>query len=268
MKYSTILIIWFSLFGNLSGSWEQGRLSIIPEYDQNHITILFSAVRSSTFLEDEIRFSVPDNVDSVAYIKKRDDGKLEFILYPTYKDSGLNWAKIRLEAREFAFMINTQKFNNFGNRDFNYEISFSHPITDLFLEIQEPLAATNFSYSGFTGKKNIDENGISTYSTNLVDILPNENIMVALSYNNIRGETTQNILSELTLKSEEESSIKINRHKLYIWEPIITIGVISLFTIFIMIFIENNSLKLDYCSNCSQRIKDKSNYCPKCGEKL
>jgi len=272
MKFNWIFIINFVLCKTLIGDMGNGRMSIIPEYDQNHITILFSAVVLDTSIQNEISFSIPNDVDSVAYIKKKDNGELQFIFQPTYKKDGLNWAQITTENNEFAFMINTKKFSNLVNRSFSYVISFSHPFRDLLLEIQEPLAAEDFSYSGFNGEKNIDENGISTYTTSLVDIAPNDYKLITLSYNNKLEKTTQSILSELSLNSEEhlkpESSKKINRHKLYIWEPIIVLGVITLFTMLIMIFFENNSSELYYCSNCLQKMHHKNNFCPKCGEKI
>ena len=72
MKFNWIFIINFVLCKTLIGDMGNGRMSIIPEYDQNHITILFSAVVLDTSIQNEISFSIPNDVDSVAYIKKKD----------------------------------------------------------------------------------------------------------------------------------------------------------------------------------------------------
>ena len=63
------------------------RMSIVPEYEQNLTTILFSIQRINIDKQNDFSFTLPNDVDSVFIIDKTNDGKLLFnsILYDKTK---------------------------------------------------------------------------------------------------------------------------------------------------------------------------------------
>jgi len=173
---------------------------------------------------------------------------------------------------EFAFMINSTKFPEPGNRHFEYSLSFSEVIGEFNLEIQEPLPAENFEYSGFQGEKEQDAHGQTTHSIQWQNILENETKLISISYSNSRGLTTRSALAELMTLSQKEDLPKqpinkIKRHKLYIWEPLIALAVVTLFIAIIMMVYQNGKTNSLTCHNCGQKRTRLDNFCSGCGEK-
>lgn len=264
-------IICLSWVGLLNADLSHGRMSIIPEYDQNMVTILFSGHRADSLNNLPFLFSVPDDVDSVSLIKTKADGNLDFIIVTTEKKKGQKWVSVPETLVEFAFMINSSKFPNPGERQFEYRLSFSEIITHLNLEIQEPIAAENFSYSGFLGESSKDPHGQITHSIQW-DLIEMDKInTISFSYLNPRGLTTRSALTELMAISQQKDKPvikpkKIKRYKLYIWEPLIALGVVSIFIALVLMYSKNQTPNL-LCSFCGQKINPSDKFCPKCGEK-
>jgi hypothetical protein len=258
---------------HLRGDLSHGRMSIIPEYDQNNVTILFSGHRLDETQKMPFYFTVPLDVDSVSLIKTNTNGELDFVLIPTRLIKDLKWVEVSPDLNEFAFMINSTKFTEPGNRHFEYSLSFSEVIGEFNLEIQEPLPAENFEYSGFQGEKEQDAHGQTTHSIQWQNILENETKLISISYSNSRGLTTRSALAELMTLSQKEDLPnkqpinKIKRHKLYIWEPLIALAVVTLFIVIIMMVYQNGKTNSLTCHNCGQKRTRLDNFCSGCGEK-
>lgn len=250
-----------------------GRLSIIPEYDQNRVTILFSGHRTDQFNQELFLFSVPHDVDSVSLISTKSDGRLEFITELTMEKNGLKWVKVSKDMIEFAYMINSSKYENSGERNFEYEISFSEKVQSLNLEIQQPLSAENFSYTGFNGETSDDAHGQINHTVKLESIDAFQKRLISFSYLNRRGLTTRGVLADLMNLSQQKESIdvprkKIKRHKLYSWEPIIALGIVTLFIALILFKNRNHQLRHhNHCSQCGQQLNLADKFCAECGEK-
>jgi hypothetical protein len=169
-------------------------------------------------------------------------------------------------------MINSTRFTEPGNRHFEYFLSFSEVIGEFNLEIQEPLPAENFEYSGFQGEKAQDAHGQTTHSIQWQNILENETKLISISYSNYRGLTTRSALAELMTLSQKKDLPKqpinkIKRHKLYIWEPLIALAVVTLFIAIIMMVYQNGKTNSLTCHNCGQKRTRLDNFCSGCGEK-
>ena len=67
----------FLIISHLFGM-DNGRLSIIPEYDYNGVTLLFSGQRDSTDIGRLQSVTVPANTDSVFLIITDDDKNIYF----------------------------------------------------------------------------------------------------------------------------------------------------------------------------------------------
>jgi hypothetical protein len=272
MRFSTFLIFIIGavrLFGDLN----HGRMSIIPEYDQNMVTILFSGHRESVTQNNTFLFTVPSDVDSVSQIKTNPKGELEFVLISTRFIKGLNWVEVPKGLDEFAFMINSTKFPEPGNRYFEYELSFSETVIELDFEIQEPLAAENFEYTGFKGESSQDAHGQTIHSIQWTNIPQNNVHMITFSYMNTRGLTTRSTLNELMKLSQPDVQVeippqKIKRHSLYIWEPMIALAVVSLFTMLVLNYYQNGKARNLNCLNCGNKLSELDKFCPECGEKI
>ena len=102
------------------------------------------------------------------------------------------------------------------------------------------ISCKNFSYSGFFGKESEDSEGIISHKTILRDIPANLERKIRLSYQNNSGLNTNQILGEKIIekgKSDNKAignKKKIKRHKLYTWEPILTLIVITIIAYFIV----------------------------------
>ena len=271
MRFSTF-ILFILMVVHLRGDLSHARMSIIPEYDQNNVTILFSGHRLDETQKMPFFFTVPLDVDSVSLIKTNTNGELDFVLIPTRLIKDLKWVEVSPNLNEFAFMINSTKFPEPGNRHFEYSLSFSEVIGEFNLEIQEPLPAENFEYSGFQGAKEQDAHGQTTHSIQWQNILENETKLISISYSNSRGLTTRSALAELMTLSQKEDPPKqpinkIKRHKLYIWEPLIALAVVTLFIAIIMMVYQNGKTNSLTCHNCGQKRTRLDNFCSGCGEK-
>ena len=272
MRFSTFILFILGVV-NIKGDLSHGRMSIIPEYDQNNVTILFSGHRADDTPKIAFLFTVPLDVDSVSLIKSNANGELDFVLIPARLIKDLKWVEVSPDLNEFAFMINSTKFSKPGNRHFEYSLSFSEMIGEFNFEIQEPLPAENFEYSGFQGEKKQDAHGQTIHSIQWKNILENETKLISISYSNSRGLTTRSALAELMTLSQKEGIPKqpinkIKRHKLYIWEPLVALLVVTLFIAIIMMVYQNGKTNSLTCHNCGQKRTRLDNFCSGCGEKF
>jgi hypothetical protein len=148
-------------------------------------------------------------------------------------------------------------------------------IGEFNFEIQEPLPAENFEYSGFQGEKTQDAHGQTTHSIQWKNILENETKLISISYSNSRGLTTRSALAKLMTLSQKDAlpkqqsiNKKIKRHKLYIWEPLLALLVVTLFIAIIMMVYQNDKTNSLTCHNCGQKRTRLDNFCSGCGEKI
>ncbi|MBT3501453.1 MAG: zinc ribbon domain-containing protein [Candidatus Marinimicrobia bacterium] len=272
MKISTITLLLIGVV-SLKGDLKHGRMSIIPEYDQNLVTILFSGHRLDSESTVPFQFTVPDDVDSVSFIQNKSGGELDFIQIPTQLINNQKWVEVSSTLPEFAFMINSTEFNEPGNRHFEYNLIFSEKIIEFNLEIMEPLAAENFTYDGFDGETSKDAHGQTTHLVQWTNISANDAKSISLSYLNARGLSTKSVLAELMGRSQKEMRPtmpveKVKRHKLYIWEPLIALSVVSVLIIIILLNVKNKNESNMNCSNCGSKIKSSGKFCPNCGGQL
>ena len=272
MRFSTFIIFIIGAV-RLLGDLNHGRMSIIPEYDQNIVTILFSGHREGVTKNNPFLFTVPSDVDSVSLIKTNPNGELDFVLISARFIKGLNWVEVPNGLDEFAFMINSTKFPEPGNRYFEYELSFSETVVEFDFEIQEPLAAENFEYAGFKGESSQDAHGQTSHSIQWTNIPQNNVHMISISYTNSRGLTTSSALNELMKLSQADVQVekppqKIKRHNLYIWEPMVAVAVVTLFTILVLNYYQSGMARNFNCLNCGNKLNELDKFCPECGEKI
>jgi hypothetical protein len=272
MRIFTCFLFLFGVM-HLKGEMKHGRMSIIPEYDQNMVTILFSGHRPVDLPDTPFLFTVPLDVDTVSLIRTNPDGELDFIQVPTQEINEFKWVAIPLGLVEFAFMINSTKFIDPGDRHFEYDLSFSEKVGEFDLEIQEPLAAENFNYTGFQGQSAQDAHGQTTHAIQWTNIPANEIRSISMSYLNSRGLTTRSALAEIMALTQQQGQPdkpvkKIKRHRLYIWEPLIALGVVTVFTIIVMHYFHHGKTRNFNCSNCGHKLNPYDKFCPGCGKEI
>ena len=233
-RYFIILMVSTQLFGELN----HGRLSIIPEYDRNAVTILISGHKkdaSNSFL-----LSLPADVDSVSLIQSKAQGELAFISLPIITKGSINWVETPTDKSDFAIMVLTKPFKSAGHRHFDYDLQFSTTVETIDIEVQEPMGATSFNLSGFDGEKTQDPHGQTTHQALLTQVASGNIIPIRLEYENPQGKTTRDILQEMMSMSQQQQSKpiqpnqKVKRHQLYVWEPLMAVGVLTLLIILVM----------------------------------
>ena len=266
--YSLYLLILLSyLYGMNSG-----RMSIIPEYDYNGVTILISGQRDSTNKGKLLSVTVPATTDSVLRIFTDNNNEIYFEPQNIVVRNGHRWIDFPPEIDRYSFMIKTRSFSGSGRRNFNYDLIFSFPVSNLLLEIQQPLGSKNFSHSESEATVESDQHGMRSYTVKLSQIPANEPREIWIKYDNSRGITSLALLAEMMstvpqVEKEVEPKNSIIRHKLYILEPLIALAVVTIIIAAILILLKEK-LMTKTCLNCSQRIAAKDKFCPNCGNKI
>lgn len=245
------------------------RISIVPEYEENLTTILLSLERINIDKKNNFSLTLPNDVDSVYIINKTDDGKLVFeaiSYYEIKKEKKINV----IHQKDIALMIKTKKYNKAERRYFNYKLSFSKNISTLNIEIKEPLKIKDFSYSGIDGKLEIDDFGQKSFRQIKENINMGEVENIAFNYINKEGITTITVLDSIINSAKIEEEVfkqEIKRYKIYVWETLIVLFLISSFVL-IIIFNLKNERKIVKCHKCNQKLNFDDLFCSKCGEKL
>ena len=262
-----LLFLLSCLFG-----MDNGRLSIIPEYDYNGVTILFSGQRDSTNIGKLLSVTVPANTDSVFRIITSDNKNIIFKPINLISRNGHDWIDIPPQIGRYSFIIKTRSFVGLDRRNFNYNMIFSFFIRNLFLEIQQPLGSHNFVHSESDATVESDQHGIRSYTIKLDQIPANEPHSIWIEYDNPRGITSLELLSEMMSMSpkdekEFEPVKNIIRYKLYIWEPLIALVVVTIIITIIMVLLKEK-IKEKACLNCAVLLKETHKFCPSCGKKV
>lgn len=264
-------IFFITLFiGQLFGNLKHGRLSIIPEYDRNAVTVLISGHKVEA--TQSMMISLPTDVDSVSLIQSEANGDLSFQALPIISENNQKWVKTPTDKSDFAIMILTVPFKGPGHRHFDYDIQFSSLVESIDIEVQEPMAATSFKLKGIQGDPIQDPHGQTTHQTQLSQLNPDSKISIQLEYENPQGKTTRELLQEMMNMSQNAPTNRqppqeIKRHKLYVWEPLIAVGVLTVLVIIFMKMNQTTSQNSITCNNCGQRLKSSDNFCSTCGDK-
>ena len=261
------LLIITHLFG-----MDNGRLSIIPEYDYNGVTILFSGERDSTDIGRLCSVTVPANTDSVFFIITDDDKNIYFEQYDIIDRNGYGWIDFPPEIGRYSFMMKTRPFIGFENRNFNYDLIFSFFVKNLLLEIQQPLGSRNFLHSESEAIVDSDQHGLRSYTIELSNIPLNKARNIWIKYDNPDALTSLTLLSKMISGNNEDQRTgqpikNILRYRLYIWEPLLAIAVVTIIITAGLILLKDK-IKTNACSICSQLILKGQKFCPNCGNKV
>ena len=270
MNYYLIIIILVTNFAKSEENFV--RMSIVPEYEQNLVTTLFSFNR---IIKDEsqiLSFTLPDDIDSVYLINRSSNNQLGFTSVNFYMKDGFNWVDVPNTDPENAYMITSKKYQQKGIRDFNYQLMFSEKIEQIDIELEEPLVAEKFRYNGIDWEDSINEKGQKIYKNTYISILKDQPLNLFFEYINVKGNTSKSILEE-TLNSPSVNNLKlterrktVSRYNLYIWESLLALFIITVLIILILITINNRNNMLK-CKKCGLFIKKDDLFCSKCGEK-
>lgn len=248
------------------------RVSVIPEYEQNLVTVLMSFDRDNNIKVNTLSFTLPNNTDSVYIINRDLKNQLGFNSVNYYEKDGYKWIDIPDVEKEKAYMIITKKYQSKGEREFNYKLLFSEEIKQIDLELQEPLAAENFKYLGFKGDKAINNKGQNSYKKTFFDLPKSQSINLFFEYMNTSGNTTKAELDKTSLSSQKnkknlpEDRQKVSRYKLYNLETLLALFIVSLLIVSILLFLKNKESGLK-CKKCGNQMKINDLFCSKCGEK-
>lgn len=261
-KIILLIIFTFTFIRGINNA----RISIMPEYNFKGITILFQA-ENETFLEDSSLFSLPNTADSVFRIIYDQNNIMELKKKKITSLENRKWITLPSDSGVFAFMIKTQVFKENIKREFKYDIIFTNNVSNLSVEVQKPLRAKNFLLLNEEFEFEKNSNGTSSHFFYFDSITMGSGKKVFFEYtkdsaleniqneNNDSGIPNENILKEEPL-----------RHRLYIWEPIIALSVLSI--VVLLISLISNLKILDYCKSCNIKINTKDKFCKKCGEEI
>ena len=267
-----ILVILFFLINFLKSEEYYVRVSIIPEYEQNLVTILMSYEKLSAFDSNMLSFTIPNKTDSVYIINRDLKNQLGFNPVRYYNKDGYKWVDISNIEKENAYMIITNKYEIKGEREFNYQLLFSEQIKQIDIELQEPIIAKNFNYTGFKGEKLTNDKGQNSYKKTFFDFPKNQSLDLFFEYINNSGNTTKTELNKISISSEDnkpkfsKNRQKINRYNLYTFETLLALFIITFLIVSIILFLNNRESILK-CTKCGYNIKVNDLFCSKCGEK-
>ena len=267
-----ILIIIFFLINFTKSEEYYVRVSVIPEYEQNLVTVLMSFDRQSDANTNTLSFTLPNNTDSVYIINRGLKNQLDFNSVNYYEKDGYKWVDIPNLEKENAYMIITNKYKLKGKREFNYKLLFSEKIKQIDLELQEPLAAENFKYLGFKGDSSTNSKGQISHKTTIFDFLKSQSINLFFEYINNSGNTTKTELNKTSVSSQKnkqnlsKNRQKVNRYSLYTLEILLALLIVTSLIISILLFLYKRESVLK-CTKCGHNLKVNDLFCSKCGEK-
>ena len=261
----------FLIISHLFGM-DNGRLSIIPEYDYNGVTILFSGQRDSIDIGRLQSMTVPANTDSVFLIITDDDKNIYFEQYDIISRNGYDWIDFPSETGRYSFMMKTGPFIGPESRNFNYDLIFSFFVKNLLLEIQQPLGSQNFLHSESEATVDSDQHGLRSYTIELSNIPLNKPRNIWIRYDNPDAFTSLTLLSKMMSDTNEDErkgqpAKNIIRYKLYVWEPLLAIAVVTIIIAAILILLKDQK-KTNACPKCTQLIFRGQKFCPNCGNKV
>ena len=267
-----ILIIIFFLINFVKSEEYYVRVSVIPEYEQNLVTVLMSYERESDVSFNTLSFTLPNNTDSVYIINRGINNQLGFNSVNYYEKDDYKWVDIPNLKKENAYMIITNKYKLIGKREFDYKLLFSEKIKQIDLELQEPLAAENFKYLGFEGDTSTNSKGQISYKTTIFDFLKSQSINLSFEYINKSGNTTKTELNKTSIFSQKNKKNfpnnrqKVTRYNLYTLETLLALFIIIFLIILTFLFSYNRESVLK-CTKCGYNLKVNDLFCSKCGEK-
>ena len=267
-----ILIIILFLINFLKSEEHYVRVSVIPEYEQNLVTVLMSFDRQSDANINTLSFTLPNNTDSVYIINRGLKNQLDFNSVNYYEKDGYKWVDIPNLEKENAYMIITNKYKLKGKREFIYKLLFSEKIKQIDLELQEPLAAENFKYLGFKGDSSINSKGQISYKTTIFDLLKRQSINLFFEYINNSGNTTKAELNKTLVSTQKNKKNlpnnrqKVSRYNLYTLETLLALLIVTFLIISILLLFYNRDSALK-CTKCGHNLKVNDLFCSKCGEK-
>ena len=267
-----ILIIIFFLINFAKSEEYYVRVSVIPEYEQNLVTVLMSFDKKSDANVNTLSFTLPNKTDSVYIINRGIKNQLGFNSVNYYEKDDYKWVDIPNLEKENAYMIITNKYKLKGKREFNYKLLFSEKIKQIDLELQEPLAAENFKYLGFKGDSSTNSKGQTSYRTTIFDFLKSQSINLSFEYINNSGNTTKTELNKTLVSSQKnkknlpKNRQKVSRYTLYTLETLLALFIVTFLIISILLFLYKREGVLK-CTKCGHNLKVNNLFCSKCGEK-
>ena len=143
---------------------------------------------------------------------------------------------------------------------------------NLLLEIQQPLGSQNFLHSESEATVDSDQHGLRSYTIELSNFPLNKPRNIWIKYDNPDSFTSLTLLSKMMSDTNEDErkgrpTKNILRHKLYIWEPLVAIAVVTIIIAAVLILLKDKK-KTNACPKCSQFIFRGQKFCPNCGNKV
>jgi len=225
-----------------------------------------------------MKMLVPTLSDSVFYVSGTTNDESEVQVLDIKDENSMKWVHLDLNKSSFRVFVFYNPFNSSIIRNIEYPLQFTASLGEFHVFVQEPLVSTNFNID-LESTSNKDQHNIVFHQIHFQELKEMSKEVIYFNYDNPSKKTTMQYLQEKLVNNpgsnNEVLDMKKNRtpirHRLPLWEPFAVLGALSILVG--ALFLNNNQNKSiknrkNYCSKCGNKLKTNDKFCSTCGDKV
>ena len=170
-------------------------ISVWPEYDHPGVLVIFNAQLGEEDIPAEVRFPVPERSRFALVAGSTDTTANRMIPIPI--QDAETGKEIQFTAVQPSFHVEFY-FNPFpesgAHRHYQYDFTSNLPIDSLLIDLQQPMAAENFSAEVPVDRRMEDSHGLIYHRRQISSLPAGESIHIEAHYDNPSGQMTNNLL--------------------------------------------------------------------------
>ena len=277
-KYLFIILLF--IYSSLIASSKINDLNvyIYPEYYYSGVMVEINGKINLPDSSFSMKMLVPTLTDSVFYVSGTTNDESEVQVLDIKDENSMKWVHLDLNKSSFRVFVFYNPFNSTIIRNIEYPLQFTASLDEFHVFVQEPLVSTNFNID-LESTSNKDQHNIVFHQIHFQELKEMSKEVIYFNYDNPSKKTTMQYLQEKLVNNpgsnNEVLDMKKNRtpisHRLALWEPFAVLGALSILVG--ALFLNNNQNKSiknrkNYCSKCGNKLKTNDKFCSTCGDKV
>ena len=277
-KYLFIILLF--IYSSLIASSKINDLNvyIYPEYYYSGVMVEINGKINLPDSSFSMKMLVPTLTDSVFYVSGTTNDESEVQVLDIKDENSMKWVHLDLNKSSFRVFVFYNPFNSSIIRNIEYPLQFTASLGEFHVFVQEPLVSTNFNID-LESTSNKDQHNIVFHQIHYQELKEMSKEVIYFNYDNPSKKTTMQYLQEKLVNNpgsnNEVLDMKKNRtpirHRLPLWEPFAVLGSLSILVG--ALFLNNNQNKSiknrkNYCSKCGNKLKTNDKFCSTCGDKI
>ena len=277
-KYLFIILLFICSSLIASSKINDLNVYIYPEYYYSGVMVEINGKINLPDSSFSMKMLVPTLTDSVFYVSGTTNDESEVQVLDIKDENSMKWVHLDLNKSSFRVFVFYNPFNSSITRNIEYPLQFTASLGEFHVFVQEPLVSTNFNID-LESTSNTDQHNIVFHQIHFQELKEMSKEVIYFNYDNPSKKTTMQYLQEKLVKNpgsnNEVLDMKKNRtpirHRLPLWEPFAVLGSLSILVG--AVFLNNNQNKSiknrkNYCSKCGNKLKTNDKFCSTCGDKV